>query len=366
MPDVAEGLTPAGAEDFIWRDGERTIRFAAGAAGDASRLLEDGGFERFVLLTTERAAADVHGLDRGAAEVVYVPSGKVDEISAELLGRLPAGAPLAGIGGGRVVDTTKALAGATGVRCAVIPTTLSGAEMTPFHRLPAGVDGARMVRPALVIADPDLMASAPPTRLAATAMNALAHAMEALYTPFRSPVTDLAALRAVGLLGRGITLDPPDRIALALGALLAGYASGSAGIAFHHALCQTIVRTAGAPHAEFIHGLCQKMVRSAGAPHSLTKAVVLPHSARLMAGRAPGPMGEMTRALGDETGEPEAAAGHIARIAARCGHTRLATLGVTEEHLPPIASAALAHPALALTPEPPGEAELLELLRAAL
>jgi maleylacetate reductase len=347
MPDVAEGLTPAGAEDFIWRDGERTIRFAVGAAGDASRLLEEGGFERFVLLTTERAAADVHGLDRRAAEVVYVPSGKVDEISSELLGRLPAGAPLAGLGGGRVVDTTKALAGATGVRCAVVPTTLSGAEMTPFHRLPAGVDGARMVRPALVIADPDLMASAPPTRLAATAMNALAHAMEALYTPFRSPVTDLAALRAVGLLGRGITLDPPDRIALALGALLAGYASGSAGIAFHHALCQTIVRTAGAPHAE-------------------TNAVVLPHSARLMAGRAPGPMGEMTRALGDATGEPEAAAGHIARIAARCGHTRLATLGVTQEHLTPIASAALAHAALALTPEPPGEAELLELLRAAL
>ena len=370
------------SEDFSWRDGERTIRFAAGVAREAADVLEREGFEPFGLLTTERAAADAPGLAERAAAVVHVPAGKVDEISAELLERMPAARPGAGradplpvtragdgggapllvagagdargdplplvaLGGGRVVDTAKALAGATGVRCAAIPTTLSGAEMTPFHRTPAGVDGARMVRPALVIADPDLMASAPATRLAASAMNALAHAMEALYTPLRSPVTDLAALRAAALLADGITRDPPVRGDLALGALLAGWASGSTGIAFHHALCQTVVRTAGSPHAE-------------------TNAVILPHSARHMAGRAPGPMSELATALGDGTGDPEAAAGDIARLAARCGHTRLATLGVTEEQLPAAASAAVSHPAVALTPDPPGEMELLELLRAAL
>jgi alcohol dehydrogenase class IV len=361
MPQVAEG--------FTWRDGERTIRFGAGVAAGATELLEENGFERFVLLTTERAAAHAPGLAERAEAVVHVPAGKVDEVSAALLERMPGGRgegpplvatgegpprdgqgegpPLVALGGGRVVDTAKALAGATGVRCAAVPTTLSGAEMTPFHRLPAGVQGARMVRPALVIADPDLMASAPPTRLAASAMNALAHAMEALYTPLRSPVTDLAALQAATLLSDGVTRDPPEPGDLALGALLAGYASGSTGIAVHHALCQTLVRTAGSPHAE-------------------TNAVVLPHSARLMAGRAPGPMSELARALGDGSGDPEAAAGDIARIAARSGHTRLGTLGVTEEQLPAAASAAVAHPALALTPDPPGETELLELLRAAL
>jgi alcohol dehydrogenase class IV len=344
------------AEDFTWRDGERTIRFGTGVAVDGGDLLGQGGFEGFALLTTERAAAEAPDLAGRAPWTVLVPAGRVDEISAELLERTSWGRgsggqgdppPLVALGGGRVIDTAKALAGATGVRCAAIPTTLSGAEMTPFHRLPAGVDGARMVRPALVIADPDLMASAPPTRLAASAMNALAHAMEALYTPFRSPVTDLAALRAAALLAGGITREPPGRGDLALGAVLAGSASGSTGIAFHHALCQTVVRTAGSPHAE-------------------TNAVVLPHSARLMAGRAPGPMSELAGALGDGAGDPEAAAGDIARIAARCGHTRLATLGVTEEHLPAAAAAAASHPALALTPDPPGEAELLELLRAAL
>lgn len=335
------------AEDFTWRDGERTIRFGTGVAGDAAEVLDENGFDEFALLTTERAVAAAPDLPDRASSVVHVPPGKVDEISASLLGEISGGTPLVALGGGRVVDTAKALAGATGARCAAIPTTLSGAELTPFHRLPAGVDGARMVRPALVIADPDLMASAPPTRLAASAMNALAHAMEALYTPLRSPVTDLAALRAAALLAGGIVREPPGRGDLALGAVLAGWASGSTGIAVHHALCQTIVRTAGSPHAE-------------------TNAVILPHSARLMAGRAPGPMSELAGALGDGTGDPEAAAGDIARIAARCGHTRLATLGVTEEHLPAAASAAASHPALALTPDPPGETELLELLRAAL
>jgi maleylacetate reductase len=335
------------AEDFTWRDGARTIRFAAGVAGEAADVLEREGFERFVLLTTERAAGQASGLAERAAAVLHVPPGKVDEISAGLLERRGDALPLVALGGGRVIDTAKALAGATGVRCAAIPTTLSGAEMTPFHRLPAGVEGARMVRPALVIADPDLMASAPTMRLAASAMNALAHAMEALYTPLRSPVTDLAALRAAALLADGVTRDPPVRDGLALGALLAGWASGSTGIAFHHALCQTVVRTAGSPHAE-------------------TNAVILPHSARLMAGRAPGPMSELATALGDGTGDPEAAAGDIARLAARCGHTRLATLGVTEEQLPAAASAAVSHPAVALTPDPPGETELLELLQAAL
>jgi maleylacetate reductase len=334
-------------ESFTWRDGERVIRFGDGVAGEAPALLEQNGFAPFVLLTTERAAATTPALADRAADVEHVPPGKVDEISASLLGRVTGGWPLVALGGGRVVDTAKSLAGATGVRCAAVPTTLAGAEMTPFHRLPQGVEGARMVRPALVIADPELMAGAPLTRLAASAMNALAHAMEALYTRLRSPVTDLAALRAAELIALGVTREPADRERLGLGALLAGWASGSAGIAFHHAICQTIVRTAATPHAE-------------------TNAVVLPHSARLMAGRTPGAMADLALALGDAAGDPEAAAADVARLAARSGHTRLSTLGVNEEHLPAAVTAVLGHPALANMAEPPDEAELLELLRAAL
>jgi alcohol dehydrogenase class IV len=335
------------AEDFTWRDGERLIRFAGGALAEAPDLIAAGGLEGYALLTTERAAAQGPAVVEGAAAVLHVPSGKVDEISAALLGELPGQPPLVALGGGRVVDTAKAIAGATGVPCAAIPTTLSGAELTPFHRRPVGVEGAHLVRPILVVADPDLMASAALTQLAASAMNALAHAMEALYTPLANPVTSMASLHGAKLLAEGVTRDPPDRVSLGLGALLAGYASGATGIAIHHAICQTIVRTAGAPHAE-------------------TNAVMLPHSARLMADRAPGPLSELAAALGDGSGNPEAAAGDLARLAARCGHTRLSTLGVSEEHLPAVVSTVVEHPLRANTPDPPGEDELLGMLRSAL
>ena len=336
-------------EDFTWRDGERLIRFGAGVRAETLGLLEQTGREEYVLLTTARARAELPELAERAQAVLEVGPGRVDELSAELLGSRPDGwgRSLVALGGGRVVDTAKAIAGTMGLACAAVPTTLSGAELTPFHRLPRGVEGAGMVRPALVIADPDLMAGARLTRLAASAMNALAHAMEALYTPLANPVCDMAALRAASLLAAGVTQDPPDREALSLGALLAGYASGATGIAVHHALCQTIVRTAGTPHAE-------------------TNAVMLPHSARMMAGRAPGALSELARALGDGSGDPEAAAAGLARLAARCGHVRLSTLGVKAGQLPAVAAAAVEHPLLGNTPDPPGESELLETLQAAL
>ena len=318
------------------RDGERTIRFGEGSAAEAPVLLKQSGFEKYALLTTERAAGSAP-LQDGATQVVHVPQGRVDEISAVLLPDLMQG-PLVALGGGRVIDTAKAIGGVTGGAVAAIPTTLSGAELTPFHRTPAGVEGARMVRPSLVVADPLLMTSQPANALAASAMNALAHGMEALYTPLANPVAERAALRGAELIASGD---------VALGAFLCGWASGMTGFAVHHATCQLLVRTAGSPHAQ-------------------TNAVMLPHFAGLMAGRAPGVMGEFARALGDPDGDPEAAAGRAAKLSARSGHTRLATLGVEEQHLPPVAAAVMQHPALANTPDPQDEDELLALLRDAL
>jgi alcohol dehydrogenase class IV len=191
------------------------------------------------------------------------------------------------------------------------------------------------------------MATQPPPALAASTMNALAHAVEALYTPLANPLAELAALRSAELIGEALPRDEPDRSALALAALLAGYAVGSTGFAVHHAVSQTIVRVAGAPHAE-------------------TNAVMLPHFAAMMASRAPAELGALATALGDPEGEPEAAAPNIARLAARSGHTRLSTLGVGEEHLPQVVEAALRHPALGNTPDPPDAEELLAVLERAL
>jgi maleylacetate reductase len=332
--------------DFTWRDGERLIRFGGRALGEAPRLLEGAGFSGYALLTTERAASSAPAIPHAARVMLQVPAGRVDEVSAGLLDAA-GDRPLVGLGGGRVIDTAKAIAGARGTRCAAVPTTLSGAEMTPFHRTPVGVQGARLVRPALVVAAPELMVSLPLAPLAATAMNALAHAVEALYTPLANPVAEMAALRCAELIAEALPRDEPPAPPLALAALLAGYASGAAGLAVHHAVCQSIVRVTGSPHAE-------------------TNAVMLPHFARLMAHRAPGEMGALAGALGDPGGDPEAAGGRVAKLAARCGHVRLSTLGVGEQHLDEIVRLAARHGGISMTPEPPDERELRGVLEAAL
>ncbi len=332
---------------FRFLDGERLIRLGEGALAEARELLAERGFEGYALLSTERALSGApEGLAADAAAVLTVAPGAVPELSAGLLG--PAGErPLVGFGGGRVVDVAKAVGAASGAQVAALPTTLAGSAFTPFHRLPEGVAGVQAKRPALVICQPDAMVPPDAPYRAATAMNALAHAMEALYAPMANPVTEEAALRAARLFWEALPLDSPPAPELAEAAFLAGYAVGNAGLAVHHAVCQTIVRTLGTPHAQ-------------------TNAVILPHSARLMAWRAPDALAKLAVALGDPAGDPEAAAGQAAKLAARSGHVRLSTLGVVEDQLPAVVAAALGHPGLGATPGPPGEEELLGLLRGAL
>jgi hypothetical protein len=163
---------------FTWRDGERLIRFGAGALAEAPELLAAEGFDGYVLVTTGRALDSTPGaaaLAEGAVAVLEVPGGRVPEASAAVRADV-GGRPLVALGGGRVIDSAKAIAAADGLRCAAVPTTLSGAELTQIHRLPVGVERPRggLVRPALALADPDVMASHPPQAVAASAMNALA------------------------------------------------------------------------------------------------------------------------------------------------------------------------------------------------
>jgi maleylacetate reductase len=337
VPDFGTG--------FTWLDGERLIRFGAGALDDAPSLLAARGFEDFALLTTERALAGAPSLGELASVTLHVPEGPVPDAAGAVRANVGA-RPLVVVGGGRVIDSGKAIAGADGLRCAAIPTTLSGAEMTPFHRMPVGVDEFTFVRPALVIAAPELMASQPLPALAASAMNALAHAIEALYAPMANPVAELAALRAADLLARGLVADEPSRDDLALGALLAGYASGSAGFSIHHAVCQTIVRVAGTPHAQ-------------------TNAVMLPRFVRFMEKRVPDEIAKLAAAIG--AGEtPDSAARRITELSRRAGATKLSELGVERAALEKIVSAAMSRPELKLVPSPPAERELLELLERSL
>ena len=298
---------------FRWRDGDRTIVFGRGRAGDAPDLI---GGAPFVLLTTARAAAATPALAQRASAVHHVPAGKVDEVAAGLRDAVE-GERLVALGGGRVIDVAKALAAADPPRwVAAVPTTLSGAEMNGHHRLPAGVDAATpRVRVSLVINDPALSASQDVADLAGSAANALGHAVEAAVVAGASPVPELAARAAAGHLVDALTrARQPDRDALALGALLAGYALDGTGLGLHHVLAQTVVRIAGTEHGQ-------------------TNAALLPHTITALRRRAPATIDDLDAAC---RGRLTAAAAEFAALA---GATRLRDLGVGRAALDDIAAA---------------------------
>ncbi|MDQ3934645.1 MAG: iron-containing alcohol dehydrogenase, partial [Actinomycetota bacterium] len=259
------------------------------------------------------------------------------------------GMPLVALGGGRVIDAAKGIAGADGLACAAVPTTLSGAPMTKIHRMPAGVESWNLVRPSLVLADPDLMASQDPAPRAASAMNALAHASEALYGPMANPVAEMAALRAAEDLARGLEADDEAkaRPKLALGSILAGYAVGSAGFALHHLLGQTLVRVTGVSH-------------------SGAYAVLLPYTLEAMLERATPAITKLGEALGLGARNPAAVPARVAELAAYAGPRRLSELGMDEGDVDRVVEEALNRPDLSNTPDPPDADELRALLKEAL
>jgi alcohol dehydrogenase class IV len=204
------------------------------------------------------------------------------------------------------------------------------------HRHAAGVgpETAR-VRPAIVVHDPALSASQPLPALAASAANALGHALEAPLTTLANPVATLAAHAAARLLADGLLPGgEPDRDRLALGALLSGYAIGAAGYGLHHVMSQTAVRLAGIGHGA-------------------ANAVLLPHTLPALARRAPERYAHLAGALG---ADPVAVAAEFAR---RAGTERLRDAGVPAERLPDLAAAAAERAELALTPPPADRDELL-------
>ncbi|HEX8053183.1 MAG TPA: iron-containing alcohol dehydrogenase [Thermoleophilaceae bacterium] len=333
---------------FRWLDGERTIVFGPADVGS----LEPG----FALVTTERAERQLPSLGERASAVVHVPAGPVPEAAATVREALPPGLPLVALGGGRVIDAAKGIAGADSLSVTAVPTTLSGAPMTRIHRMPAGVDAWNLVRPSLVIADPDLMSSQDPQPRAASAMNALAHAAEALYGPMANPVAEMAALRAAEHLSGGLDLSSEDgnggnedkvRLELALGSLLAGYAVGSAGFALHHLLGQTLVRVTGVSH-------------------SAAYAVLLPYTLEAMLERATPAISKLGEALGLGTRNPAAVPARVAELAALAGPRRLGEIGVSEDQIDAVVEEALQRADLANTPDPPGADELRALLHEAL
>jgi alcohol dehydrogenase class IV len=317
---------------FRWPDGERVIQFGRGALEQASGLLGEG----YTLLTTHRAAGSAPDVVARAGAVHHVGAGRVDDLAGQLRG-VVSGELLVALGGGRLIDVAKALAAADPPRrVAAIPTTLSGAEMTPIHRHAAGVPAQTpRVRPAIVINDPALSASQPEAELAASVANALGHAVEGPLTPMRNPAGTAMALGGARVLLDGI-VGTPDPARLALGSLLCGYVIGSTGYGLHHVLAQSLVRFAGLSHGA-------------------ANAIMLPHSIAALAERFPAELQRLDAALGAPTTTV------AAWLCAQAGLSTLAAAGADEAALDLCAHEAAQRPELHLTPPAAGLDELRSL-----
>jgi alcohol dehydrogenase class IV len=329
---------------FVWRDAGRVVVFRPDGIAQAPQVLHDYGFTDFELLTTPRALPGAPELEAAAKAVHAVPTGQVPEAAAVLLDRAKA-PQLVALGGGRVIDTAKAIAAVSGANVAAVPTTLSGAEMTGIHRFPAGAESRvrAMVRPDLAIADPEAMTSQAEGALRASAMNALAHGADSLYTPFANPVSQMTALRGAELIAGSLDEDPRERnrAALAQGSLLCAYAIDSAAFGLHHVICQTLVRLCSTPHAE-------------------TNAAILPRAMAFMVPRAPNQLNSLAEAIGTTPDQIET------RILELGGNPAgLGELDADKSKVDQALDSMLVRPELAFTPEPPSRAELAQLIEAA-
>jgi maleylacetate reductase len=288
-------------------------------------LLDDLAIERPLLVASPRW--DPLAIP-AAARWSEVPSDRI-EVPREVDGILA-------VGGGSAIDTAKAASAASSLPLVSVPTTYSGAEWTAFfgvrapdRRQVGGGSGARL---AAIVYDPELTLDLPPAETGGTALNALAHCVEALYPGELDLARRGAAAIDVWLprvLADGRDLEARTRLLEA--ASDAGQALAAHGLYLGHAMAQAL----GGRY---------------GLPHGAMNALCLPPAMRFNAHVVP-------RAM---TAVPIERVEALARLA---GFGRLRDFGVPEDELDDVADAAAARPGARANPRAASSAEIAELLR---
>ncbi len=286
------------------------------------------GCSRALVLSTPqqadagRALADqLGGLAAGLfTEAAMHTPVEITDRAMQVVAELGADCTIA-LGGGSTTGLGKAIALRTDLPQVVVPTTYAGSEATPI--LGETRDGVKTTQrgprilPEVIVYDVDLTLSLPIGLSAASGMNAIAHAVEGLYTQDANPIVSLMAeegIRALGAALPRIAADPSDREARSdalYGAWLCGVVLGSVGMALHHKLC-----------------------------HTLGGSFDLPHAAAYNAPAAPEAMARVARALGAADG-PQALYDLARRIGAP---TTLEAIGMPEDGLDRAADLAVANP----------------------
>src|SRR4051812_35103102 len=284
-------------ESFVYEALPTRVVFGSGTIARIREEVERLGARRALVLSTpgrgEGLANEVSLLLRDlsagvhAGAVMHTPIDATEKALSVVRER--AADALVSVGGGSTTGLGKALALRTDLPQVVLPTTYAGSEMTPI--LGETKDGAKTtqrtlkVLPELVIYDVDLTLGLPAAISGTSGMNAMAHAVEALYAVDRNPVISLLAEDGIAVLARAlprISEAPQDRVARSdalYGAWLCGTCLGAVSMALHHKLCHVLGGTFDLPHAE-------------------THTVVLPHGTAYNAGPPPEAMPRVARALG--------------------------------------------------------------------
>jgi maleylacetate reductase len=185
-------------------------------------------------------------------------------------------------------------------------------------------------------------------------MNALAHCVEAAWSPRRTPEAEAIALAGAAAVVRWLprvvdhSEDRAARAGMFEGACLAGRSLHNAGMGVHH-------------------GLAQLLGGRTRVPHGLLNAVVLAHAVRFNAPAAPEAVARLGAVLGvgaDADGEGTAAAIDAFRAALGLPGG-LHEIGVEEADLDAVARLSQSSASVQGNPRPVSEDDALAILRAA-
>jgi maleylacetate reductase len=281
---------------FAYQGFSHRVIFGGGRVAEAAETLKAIGGTCALVLSTpeqrdmaERVALILGDLSAGifSGAVMHTPV-EVTEEALRIFEETAADSVVS-VGGGSTTGLGKAIALRTDAPQLVIPTTYAGSEVTSvLGETSAGAKKtlrSPKVLPEAVIYDVDLTLSLPPRLSAASGVNAMAHAVEALYAKDGNPVISLMAEEGLRALAQGLPKIVADgrnveaRAQAQYGAWLCGMCLGATAMALHHKLCHVLGGAFDLPHAE-------------------THAIILPHATAYNTPAAPEAMQRLERALG--------------------------------------------------------------------